>query len=466
MIKFARSPHFWALFNVGLQKSAKLEIEIGGINRYTIVKNFDTTGHILIEYAELIRDYINIEYEKTGSNFTTTSWSTEVTLIKTIYDGLNATGAVSVTSTDVDTFSDGYGYFEELAPETDKGLLQTNNIVYNTVPIPYNKAVVSQIDYFAKDVNVVSKVKTITSGIGVDSLPNELIPSTDLSTWVSDGNSSVTSGVLDPQGKNNAYRIDFTVANSYRTTTGMFDAIEGGVCYASVWIKGSGSITLLVQEVPGDYTSYFQKNITVNNSWRKYVLSGVNLDDGNPPRFTIRKNDTSSIDVFLPSFKNDYSEFDRVVLTASSGNEEVTIVNVNECKYDPVKLDFVNKFGAIQEVWFFKKSVETLRTEKKSFNRSTISNSGTYNNLEHTKRDFNITSNKSLKINSGYVDESFSDIMQEILQSEQVWVTVENVTLPVNVKTSSLTFKTRLNDKLIEFSLDVEFSFNAINNIR
>ena len=32
--------------------------------------------------------------------------------------------------------------------------------------------------------------------------------------------------------------------------------------------------------------------------------------------------------------------------------------------------------------------------------------------------------------------------------------------------TSSLNYKTRINDKLINYTMDVEFAFNKINNIR
>jgi hypothetical protein len=54
--------------------------------------------------------------------------------------------------------------------------------------------------------------------------------------------------------------------------------------------------------------------------------------------------------------------------------------------------------------------------------------------------------------------------------SEKVWVT--NITedgeqvLPINVKTSNITYKTSLNDKLVEYTFDFDKSFNVINDIR
>ena len=54
--------------------------------------------------------------------------------------------------------------------------------------------------------------------------------------------------------------------------------------------------------------------------------------------------------------------------------------------------------------------------------------------------------------------------------SEKVWVT--NVTdtevqiLPINVKTSDITYKTSVNNKLVEYTIDFDNSFDTINNIR
>ena len=41
-----------------------------------------------------------------------------------------------------------------------------------------------------------------------------------------------------------------------------------------------------------------------------------------------------------------------------------------------------------------------------------------------------------------------------------------NITTPVKVKTSSMTFKTSVNDRLIEYTIDFEEAYDYINNIR
>lgn len=56
--------------------------------------------------------------------------------------------------------------------------------------------------------------------------------------------------------------------------------------------------------------------------------------------------------------------------------------------------------------------------------------------------------------------------MRQLFQSEDIWIRDENKTLPVVVKDSSFTYKTSLNDKLVNYTVQFEFAFDGINNIR
>jgi hypothetical protein len=71
-----------------------------------------------------------------------------------------------------------------------------------------------------------------------------------------------------------------------------------------------------------------------------------------------------------------------------------------------------------------------------------------------------------LKLNTGFYPESYNEIFRQLSLSEEVWIKYEGETLPIIVKTSSLNYKTSINDKLINYTMDVEFAFNKINNIR
>lgn len=53
-----------------------------------------------------------------------------------------------------------------------------------------------------------------------------------------------------------------------------------------------------------------------------------------------------------------------------------------------------------------------------------------------------------------------------MLLSEEVWINAGNKVLPVRPITNSLTYKTSVNDKLINYTLQFEYAFDKINNIR
>ena len=175
--------------------------------------------------------------------------------------------------------------------------------------------------------------------------------------------------------------------------------------------------------------------------------------------------ESSCLNSFLQN--NDLYLVDEIVLSTTPGTKNVKVITLNECKYEPIKLTFVNRFGALQDLWFFKKSIEKVNTKKETFNRFTInSQTGVYDTSIHQNQTFNVNSNKKLTINTGYVDESYNSLIQELMQSEQIWLELNSVVTPINLDTNSLTFKTSVNDRLVDYTVDVSYSFDAINNIR
>ena len=72
-------------------------------------------------------------------------------------------------------------------------------------------------------------------------------------------------------------------------------------------------------------------------------------------------------------------------------------------------------------------------------------------------------------MNTGYISEEYNEVIRQLLLSEQVWMTKltdEELVLPLNVVSNSLTYKTSVNDKLVDYTLDFEYAYDKINNIR
>ena len=145
----------------------------------------------------------------------------------------------------------------------------------------------------------------------------------------------------------------------------------------------------------------------------------------------------------------------------------ITVTNLCEPKYTPYKITFANKYGAFQDLYFFKKTSETTNVTDETFKRNTISNStSTYGTSEGQRQRYNVNSQTSLSMNTGFVKEDMNQTIEELFYSENVWIRYEGKTLPVIPSSKSLQYKTVLNDKLINYTVNFEFAFDRINNVR
>ena len=162
---------------------------------------------------------------------------------------------------------------------------------------------------------------------------------------------------------------------------------------------------------------------------------------------------------------------------SSSFGYSVNIIRVNCSRYgDGNKITFVNKYGALQDLWFFLKSVKTTTSTKETYNANTITISGgnaTYSVNTPTKTVFNKSANQKIILSSGYYPEGANPFFEDLMLSKQIWLTqpdpydpsTEQV-VPVIINTSSFTYKTSLNDKLIEYTMEFDMAFDYINNVR
>ena len=145
----------------------------------------------------------------------------------------------------------------------------------------------------------------------------------------------------------------------------------------------------------------------------------------------------------------------------------IRVKNICEPKYEVFKITFINKYGAFENLFMFKKSIENLQVTSDNFKRNIISNTtSTYNTYEGQRERYNVNGQTTLTLNTGFIDEEINKTIEELFLSENVFIKFENKTLPVIPKTQDLTFKTSLNDRLINYTIDFDFAFDKINNVR
>jgi hypothetical protein len=161
-----------------------------------------------------------------------------------------------------------------------------------------------------------------------------------------------------------------------------------------------------------------------------------------------------------------YSAFSTATTSITLAGQVFTIVRLCEPKFTPIKVTFVNKFGALQDLWFFKKFTKNLTVSKDRYKRHTISQSGGYSINSHQDNILRANGNERITLNTSFVDETMNEPIKQLLLSESVWATINEVVLPIIVTTENLQYKTKVNEKLIQYTIECEFAFQAINNIR
>jgi hypothetical protein len=68
---------------------------------------------------------------------------------------------------------------------------------------------------------------------------------------------------------------------------------------------------------------------------------------------------------------------------------------------------------------------------------------------------------QSIRINTGWVDENNSELIQDLLLSETILLDLK----PVTIKTEGTELKTSLNNKMINYEMEFDYSFDLINNV-
>ena len=136
----------------------------------------------------------------------------------------------------------------------------------------------------------------------------------------------------------------------------------------------------------------------------------------------------------------------------------------------PVKLYYVNKFGGKNTFHFTLKHTESINSSSNSFNRNTanLGNLNASNDLHATRK--RITGSKqSFVINTDYISEYYVKQLEELVLSEYVWAQIPHISdnyIPVNLKDSKISKKTHLNDRLIQYTMNIETAAEYLNNVR
>ncbi len=146
----------------------------------------------------------------------------------------------------------------------------------------------------------------------------------------------------------------------------------------------------------------------------------------------------------------------------------------DDCKgFEGIRLTWLNPYGVWDYYTFTKKSVRSLQTNRTSYTQlGGTWNESTYkiNGFSGGKKNFRVNSKELITVNTDYLVDADAVWFEDLINSPEVYILngfssdangmVNKYVEPVTVATSSYTRKTKANDKLIQYTFELEKSKN------
>tara|TARA_R100001440_G_scaffold9087_1_gene17167 strand:- start:384 stop:1433 length:1050 start_codon:yes stop_codon:yes gene_type:complete len=148
-------------------------------------------------------------------------------------------------------------------------------------------------------------------------------------------------------------------------------------------------------------------------------------------------------------------------------------VNCPDLKgYESIRLCWLNQYGVWDYYTFTKKSTKNITTQGTTYNQLEGSwNESRYrlDSFKGGKKTFRVNSTERISMNTDYITESESIWLEELINSPEVYIlkgqtgqtdgtgsALNQYVTPVRLTTTSYTRKTVANDKLIQYTFEVE----------
>ena len=148
-------------------------------------------------------------------------------------------------------------------------------------------------------------------------------------------------------------------------------------------------------------------------------------------------------------------------------------INCDDLKgYESIRLCWLNQWGVWDYYTFTKKSTRNITTQGTTYNQL----EGTWNESRYRidsykggKKAFRVNAMERISMNTDFVSEDFNTMFEELVNSPEVYMlegyqldgassALNQYVTPVRLTTSNFTRKTIANDKLIQYTFEVEKS--------
>lgn len=145
----------------------------------------------------------------------------------------------------------------------------------------------------------------------------------------------------------------------------------------------------------------------------------------------------------------------------SYNSVEIYVEIFDEYKYVPIDIYFINKEGEQQSLTFFKERKNSMTVTKETYeNDAEQPSTGA-----HQYVDLNVQARTKFTASSGFVNENLNEEYKQLILSTRVYELRSGSLIPVNVSKKAIEYKTRVNNRLVNYVFDFKYSYNEINNI-
>ena len=163
---------------------------------------------------------------------------------------------------------------------------------------------------------------------------------------------------------------------------------------------------------------------------------------------------TSPTEADIPTYRIDLLD-DGMALLYS-----IDVEKVCEAKYTLNTLSYINRYGVWDYIHFFKASQDNFNATSEQYRRSIGSSSAsgfTYDATQERYKRFNANGKTRTTLNTGWVVEEYKEAIKDLMLSERMLLNG----VPVNIVTESVTLQKSINDRTINYTIEVEEAFDT-----
>ena len=161
----------------------------------------------------------------------------------------------------------------------------------------------------------------------------------------------------------------------------------------------------------------------------------------------------------------DYYDVDVYSTTALIFSQRFTLTC--EPKYTPFQISFINRYGMLDYLTFFKRSDERGNFTQDSYQKSIYNDAFTSPLTEIGKyTDFNVNSRNSYTLNTGFVGQDHDNVIEDILMSERVCLLLNGNWVAVVPDRGSIEYQKNVNQKLINYTMTFNMGFDERSLVR